>query len=240
MLQIQQVDAEELEAEILNRDRPLIIDFYATWCGPCVLLAKELETVSCLLGAGVVSAGSHCHCLELLVPRAAMCNHPDTECILVLHVRRELDKAPACEPRSVACVLSQVAERMGEAVRILKIDTDKNPDISTQLQARTQQRGAPTRRRTTSLPAGLCWGMLQPLEVRRSPPTTAAAASPTPLPADPRPAHLDICGHGCLQARAAHGRPAARAGKAQALPAARRRPPACMLLLLFTRGPASC
>ncbi len=45
VLQIEQVDAEQLEAEILNRDRPLIIDFYATWCGPCVLLAKELETV---------------------------------------------------------------------------------------------------------------------------------------------------------------------------------------------------
>lgn len=65
------MDAEQLEAEILSRDRPLIIDFYATWCGPCVLLAKELETV---------------------------------------------------------------AEKMGDAVRILKIDTDQNPDISTQLQ----------------------------------------------------------------------------------------------------------
>ena len=31
LLQIQQVDAEGLEAEIMNRDRPLIIDFYATW-----------------------------------------------------------------------------------------------------------------------------------------------------------------------------------------------------------------
>lgn len=46
LLQIVVVDAEQLEAEILNRDRPLIIDFFATWCGPCVLLAKELETVS--------------------------------------------------------------------------------------------------------------------------------------------------------------------------------------------------
>ena len=33
---------------IQNRDRPLVIDFYATWCGPCLLLAKELEQVSSL------------------------------------------------------------------------------------------------------------------------------------------------------------------------------------------------
>ena len=51
--QIVQVDAEQLEAEILSRDRPLIIDFYATWCGPCVLLAKELETVRRWLGGGL-------------------------------------------------------------------------------------------------------------------------------------------------------------------------------------------
>ena len=29
--QIVEVNAEGLEAEIMNRDRPLVIDFYATW-----------------------------------------------------------------------------------------------------------------------------------------------------------------------------------------------------------------
>lgn len=37
--------AEELEVAIQSRDRPLVIDFYATWCGPCLLLANELEQV---------------------------------------------------------------------------------------------------------------------------------------------------------------------------------------------------
>lgn len=68
---IAHIDGEQLNVELENRDRPLIIDFYATWCGPCVLLAKELE---------------------------------------------------------------QVAAELGDNVRILKIDTDENPDISSQLQ----------------------------------------------------------------------------------------------------------
>lgn len=45
LLQPQKVSAEELEVALAEREKPLIVDFYATWCGPCVLLAKELELV---------------------------------------------------------------------------------------------------------------------------------------------------------------------------------------------------
>ena len=42
---VEKLTAEELEVAMQDRDRPLVIDFYATWCGPCVLLAQELEKV---------------------------------------------------------------------------------------------------------------------------------------------------------------------------------------------------
>ena len=46
-MQIDKLNTEQLEVAIQERDRELIIDFYATWCGPCVLLAKELEQARC-------------------------------------------------------------------------------------------------------------------------------------------------------------------------------------------------
>ncbi|KAG1659832.1 hypothetical protein FOA52_003775 [Chlamydomonas sp. UWO 241] len=47
---VHKISGEELEVEIANRDRTLIVDFYANWCGPCLLLATELEKVAETLG----------------------------------------------------------------------------------------------------------------------------------------------------------------------------------------------
>lgn len=47
---IKMVNAEELEAAIAARDKPIVVDFFATWCGPCLLLAQELEKVAADLG----------------------------------------------------------------------------------------------------------------------------------------------------------------------------------------------
>lgn len=43
---IRQVDEEELEVIVGSAiEKPTVIDFFATWCGPCLLLAQELEKV---------------------------------------------------------------------------------------------------------------------------------------------------------------------------------------------------
>lgn len=64
-------------SDIIKSDRPTLVDFFATWCGPC---------------------------------------------------------------KAMAPVLDQLKSEMGDQVRILKIDVDRNPNVAAQFQVR----GVPT------------------------------------------------------------------------------------------------
>jgi len=46
MAEIRQVTDETFEEIVLKSERPTVVDFWAVWCGPCKMVAPEMEKLA--------------------------------------------------------------------------------------------------------------------------------------------------------------------------------------------------
>ena len=46
MAEIKVVTDATFEEAVLKNERPVVVDFWATWCGPCKMVAPEMEKIA--------------------------------------------------------------------------------------------------------------------------------------------------------------------------------------------------
>ncbi len=56
MAEIQHINKDNFNEMVIDSKTPVLVDFFATWCGPCKMLSPILEQVASEMGDRVVIA----------------------------------------------------------------------------------------------------------------------------------------------------------------------------------------
>lgn len=90
------ITTANFESEVLKSEVPVLIDFYADWCGPCRMLSPVLEEAAKELGDSVKVGKVNCDEDANLAAKYGVTNIP---CLVVIKGGAEVNRSVGFIPK---------------------------------------------------------------------------------------------------------------------------------------------
>lgn len=100
--------AETFEEEVLQSDVPVLVDFWAPWCPPCMMLKPELERLAADLGGRAKIALIN---VDEEPELAGMFDVSSIPSLMIVKKGRRVDAWTGYSPR--AAMLARIEKQMG-------------------------------------------------------------------------------------------------------------------------------
>jgi thioredoxin 1 len=107
MPNVTEVTDTDFETEVLNSDIPVVVDFWATWCGPCRKLSPVIEEISDEYAGKVKFAKVN---IEQSVEIAKNYSISGIPCLLVFKDGESVERLTGLMPKST--IISHIEKHM--------------------------------------------------------------------------------------------------------------------------------